>query len=50
MLAVAQSLGWLTAAENRAELMRMIDDEVAANAGGADDVDLIVSRRPTAKM
>ena len=43
MLGLAQSLGWLAPAEYRAELRRMIDEEVAANAVGADDVDLVCS-------
>jgi hypothetical protein len=43
MLALAQNLGWLTPAENRAELAQMIDEEVARNAVGPDDVDLVCS-------
>ena len=41
MLALAQNLGWLSPAENRAELARMIDEEIARNAVGPDDVDLV---------
>ncbi len=43
MLSLAQRMGWLTPAQTRAELMRMIDEEVAANAVGPDDVDLVCS-------
>ncbi len=43
LLALAQDLGWLTPAEKRAELVRMIDEEIAANAVRADDVDLFCS-------
>ena len=43
MLALAQRLGWLAPADYRAELRRMINEEVAADAVGADDVDLVCS-------
>jgi hypothetical protein len=41
MLAVAGSLGWLSPAEKRAELMRMIGEQLARNAVSAADVDLV---------
>jgi len=43
MLNVAQGLGWLSAAELRAELMRMIDELLAADSVNAADVDLVCS-------
>jgi hypothetical protein len=41
MIALAGDLGWLSPAEQRAELMQMIADQVARNKVGAADVDLI---------
>jgi hypothetical protein len=41
MLAVAGSLGWLSPAEKRVELMRMIGEQLARNAVSAADVDLV---------
>jgi hypothetical protein len=41
MLAVAGSLGWLSPAEKRTELMRMIGEQLARNAVSAADVDLV---------
>jgi len=41
MLAVAGSLGWLSPAQKRAELMRMIGEQLARNAVSAADVDLV---------
>lgn len=41
MLALAEKLGWLSAAEKRAELLRMIGDDVARNAVDASEVDLV---------
>jgi hypothetical protein len=41
MLALAGSLGWLSPAEKRAELMRMIGDQLARNAVGPAEVDLV---------
>ena len=41
MIALAGDLGWLSPAEQRAELMQMIGDQVARNTVGAADVDLI---------
>ena len=41
MLAVASSVGWLAPAEHRAELMRMIGEQVANNAVGSAEVDLV---------
>ena len=41
MLALARSLGWLSPAEKRAELMRMIGDQVARNAVSPAEVDLV---------
>jgi len=40
MLALAASLGWLSPAEKRAELMRMIGDQLARNAVSPAEVDL----------
>lgn len=41
MLDVASSVGWLAPAEHRAELMRMIGEQVANNAVGSAEVDLV---------
>jgi len=41
MIALAGDLGWLSPAEQRAELMQMIADQVARNKVDAADVDLI---------
>jgi len=41
MIDVAARLGWLSPAEKRAELMRMIGDQLASNAAGPADVDLV---------
>jgi hypothetical protein len=41
MMEVAARLGWLLPAEKRAELMRMIGDQLASNAVGPADVDLV---------
>jgi hypothetical protein len=41
MLALAGSLGWLSPAEKRAELIRMIGDQLARNAVGPAEVDLV---------
>jgi hypothetical protein len=41
MLNVAQTLGWLSPAELRAEQVRMIDEMLARNDLGAGDVDLV---------
>jgi hypothetical protein len=41
MIGLAERLGWLTPTEKRAELIRMIDDRLASNDVGAQDVDLI---------
>jgi len=40
MLEVARNLGWLTAAEERAELVRMFDELMTANAIRSAEVDL----------
>jgi hypothetical protein len=40
MLELAGSLGWLSPAEKRAELMRMIGDQLARNAVSSAEVDL----------
>jgi len=44
MIDLAQDLGWLSAAEQRAEFIRMIGDRIAANAVGSAEVDLVCSR------
>jgi hypothetical protein len=41
MMELATHLGWLTPAEKRAELMRMIGDQLASNAVGPADVALV---------
>ena len=41
MLELAARLGWLSPAEKRAELMRMIGDQLARNAVSSAEVDLI---------
>ena len=41
MITLAERLGWLTPAEKRVELIRMIDDQLARNDVGSADVDLI---------
>jgi len=43
MLALARGLGWLTHAEQRAELMRMFGERLARNAVGSAEVDLACS-------
>ncbi|MGZ5382991.1 MAG: hypothetical protein ACXWH0_03260, partial [Acidimicrobiia bacterium] len=40
MLEVARNLGWLSEAEHRAEMLRMIDEHLAAGAMGTAEVDL----------
>ncbi|HEX8011350.1 MAG TPA: hypothetical protein VF814_10495 [Casimicrobiaceae bacterium] len=40
MIAVAERLGWLSPAEKREELVRLIDDELARSTINAGDVDL----------
>lgn len=41
LMALARSLGWLTPAQEQAELLRMIADRMARNAVGATEVDLV---------
>ena len=41
MVELARNLGWLSAADQRAELMRMIGDRLTANTVGSADVDLV---------
>ena len=41
MLDLAQRLGWLTPADQRAELMRMIGEKLAGDAVTSTDVDLV---------
>ena len=43
MIELAGALGWLSPSEQRAELMRMIRDELARDAIGPADVDLVCS-------
>ena len=43
MIELAGALGWLSPLERRAELMRMIGDELARDAIGPADVDLVCS-------
>ena len=46
MIELAGTLGWLSPAEQRAELMRMIGDLLARKSVGASEVDLICSLNP----
>jgi hypothetical protein len=41
MLELARELGWLTPEEQRAEIIRMISDEIARNSVGPAEVDLV---------
>ena len=41
MMALAQNLGWLTPDEQRAEIARMISDQLARNSVGSPEVDLV---------
>ena len=41
MVALARSLGWLSAEEKRAELMRMIAERVSSDAVGVAEIDLV---------
>jgi hypothetical protein len=41
MMALARTLGWLSAADQRAEFMRMIRDRMAANAVTVAEIDLV---------
>ena len=43
MLELARGLGWLTPAEQRAEIMRMFGEQIARNAVGSAEVDLACS-------
>jgi hypothetical protein len=43
MIELAGALGWLSPSEQRAELMRMIGDQLARDAIGPADVDLVCS-------
>ena len=43
MIELAQGLGWLSPAEKRAELMRMIGDQIARNGVSSAEVDLVCS-------
>jgi hypothetical protein len=44
MLALAQRLGWLSAAERRAEFLRLIGERLAANAVGPAEVELFCAQ------
>jgi hypothetical protein len=41
MIELAQGLGWLSPADKRAELMRMISDQIARSSVSSADVDLV---------
>ena len=41
MIELARNLGWLSQEDQRAELMRMIGDQLAGNSVGSGDVDLV---------
>ena len=43
MIQLAGTLGWLTPAEQRTELVRMVDDLIARNSVGSAEVELICS-------
>lgn len=44
MMALARNLGWLTPAQEQAEFMRMIADELARDRVGREDVELACAR------
>jgi hypothetical protein len=44
MMALAGSLGWLSPAQERAEFMRMIADQIARDRVGRDEVELACAR------
>lgn len=44
MMALARTIGWLTPAQERAELMRTIGDQMARDRLGRDEVDLACAR------
>ena len=45
MMAIARSVGWLTPAQEQAELLRTISDQIARDRVGRDDVDLACTRK-----
>jgi hypothetical protein len=50
MIELAGSLGWLSPAEQRAELVRMVGDLIARGSIGASEVDLICSLNDGGKL
>ena len=40
MMALARSIGWLTPAQEQAELVRTVTDHIARDRVGRDEVDL----------
>ena len=44
MMALARTIGWLTPAQERAELVRTISDQIARDRVGRDEVDLACGR------
>jgi len=44
MMALARSIGWLTTAQEQAEFMRMVADQMARDRVGRDEVDLACAR------
>ena len=44
MMALATNIGWLTPAQEQAEFLRMLQERMARNAMGRDDVDLACAR------
>jgi len=50
MVELAHRLGWLSSTEKRAELVQMISDQLARNAVGAAEVDLVCSLNKTHEL
>lgn len=46
MMALARNLGWLSPAQEQAEFVRMIEDQIARDRVGRDEVDLACTRNP----
>lgn len=47
MMSLARSLGWLSVAQEEAELLQMLADQMARGRLGRDEVDLPCSRQPS---
>ena len=46
MMTLARGLGWLSPAQERAEFLRMVADQMARDRVGRDEVDLVCTRDP----